>query len=91
MSVALTGCNKGDMNCDGAFDADDVPMFAQALSDPDGYESDLASDFSDLGITLLPGELDDAANLLGDVDSLNNQIDFDDIDEFFRQTSFPSQ
>lgn len=81
-SVTITGCAKGDMDCDGFFTASDVPMFAEALSNPDAYEASLLASFVSQSLTVSPSALVDAANILGDVDALNNSIDFDDIDEF---------
>ena len=39
-SVLLTPVSRGDLNCDGAVDFNDIDAFVQALGDADGYAAD---------------------------------------------------
>jgi probable HAF family extracellular repeat protein len=39
-SVLLTPVSRGDLNCDGTVDFNDIDAFVQALSDADGYAAD---------------------------------------------------
>jgi hypothetical protein len=65
-------CSIGDMNCSGAIDMADVPLFAQALRSPTTFHQ---FTLSEIGKIIF-------ANDAGNVDGSNNGIDFDDIDDF---------
>ncbi len=39
-SFVVEGIVRGDLNCDGLVNEDDIPHFAQALIDPAGYDAD---------------------------------------------------
>ena len=65
-------CSIGDMNCSGAIDMDDVPLFAQALRSPTTFHQ---FTLGAIGKIIF-------ANDAGNVDGSNNGIDFDDIDDF---------
>jgi len=74
--VGVCGMGAGDMNCDNSIDMDDVPLFAQALADPEAFRNSCPVE-GVLGC-IEPPEPDD----WGDVDNDGDGLDFDDIDDF---------
>lgn len=40
VSILLTPVSRGDLNCDGVVDFNDIDAFVQALGDPDGYAAE---------------------------------------------------
>lgn len=82
--VGTCGMGPGDMNCDDSIDMDDVPLFAQALIDPDAFRRSCPVEEA-IGC-VDPPQPDD----WGDVDFMsggNNGLDFDDIDDFAKLVS----
>jgi hypothetical protein len=65
-------CSVGDMNCSGDIDMADVPLFARALRTPTTYHQYTWNTIVKIIF----------ANDAGNVDGLNNGLDFDDIDDF---------
>jgi hypothetical protein len=69
-AVAVAAYTRGDMNCDGIIDSDDVEEFALALVDPDAYLDLRGLSGSQSGnVDGIPGldfdDIDDFASLLG--------------------------
>lgn len=81
-TMAVGACKlsgPGDMNCDGQWDMDDVPLFAQALIDPEAFRNSCPIE----GVIFCtdppdPGDWGDVDFALGG----NDGLDFDDIDDF---------